>query len=221
MFTDNLVIGYPVQNFHHDKGEPELGYFFNILSYYQMNLAIEGFFARGGIAFGKHYMDNIIVFGDALLEAHNIDESGKPPIIFLSSSVKDLVIKHIDFYSSPESSPQYNDLLQDEYGRYFINYLKVVFDVFPEGGVFFDLLSKHKKIIEYNIEIYKFNDHIRQKYIWLAGYHNFTCDEFANDYPVINNPDQSPEYAFASETAQQVLNYKVKYIGPSPSRISL
>jgi hypothetical protein len=69
VFTDNLVIGFPVQNFNFDAGEPELGRIYQILSEFQSYLAMDGFFIRGAITYGKHYMDNNVVFGNALLQA--------------------------------------------------------------------------------------------------------------------------------------------------------
>lgn len=39
---------------------------------YQCTLLEHGFFVRGGIAIGEHYMDRDIVFGSALIEAHSL-----------------------------------------------------------------------------------------------------------------------------------------------------
>jgi len=69
VFTDNIVVGYPLRRPGFDYGEPELGDIMSAFNELQVALAMEGFFLRGGIALGELYMDDDIVFGDALLEA--------------------------------------------------------------------------------------------------------------------------------------------------------
>ena len=221
VFTDNIVIGFPVQDFLNDKGEPELGVIFQILSEFQINLAMEGFFVRGGIAYGKHYMDDDIVFGDALIESHELDAKGCPPRIVLSKKVVELVHEHIGFYNVKESSPQYYDLLQDPDGTYFLNYLKEAFAIFPDGNIFFGVLDAHKNEIINNLNLFKNKPYIRQKYEWLGRYHNFICEEVANDFPLSDDPDQPPEHAIASQSAQKTLDYLINADAIPPSRIIL
>lgn len=221
VFTDNIVIGFPVQDFLNDKGESELGVIFQILSEFQINLAMEGFFVRGGIAYGKHYMDDDIVFGEALIESHELDTKGCPPRIVLSKKVKELVHEHIGFYNVKESSPQYYDLLQESDGTYFINYLKEAFAIFPDGDIFFEILDAHKSKIIENLNLLINKPYIRQKYEWLARYHNFICEEVANDFPLSDDPDQPPEYAMASQSAQKALDYLINAEAIPPSRLTL
>jgi hypothetical protein len=48
------VVGYPVDL--RDVGEPEMGRVFDIFAELQTTLATQGYFLRGGIAFGNHYI---------------------------------------------------------------------------------------------------------------------------------------------------------------------
>jgi len=52
VFTDNIVVGYPIADLGMTLGEPELGHIFSIFIELQVSLAMEGFFIRGGIAQG-------------------------------------------------------------------------------------------------------------------------------------------------------------------------
>lgn len=136
VFTDNMVIGYPIKDITFDGGEPELGNLFNLLSTFQMYLAMDGFFIRGAISCGYHYMDDDIVFGDALIEAHSLDEKGRPPRIVLANSMKEHIKEHFSYYSSAEVAPQFDELLVDSDNEMFLNYLDEAFSVFPNGDIF-------------------------------------------------------------------------------------
>ena len=206
-FTDNLVISFPVKNFNFDAAEPELETIIRIISEYQIRLAMDGFFIRGGLSFGLNYMDRDIVFGDAIVKAHNMDKKGNPPRIVLSSELGEIVKTQFGFYNNSYSAPQYQELLIDVDGKIFINYLNEAFRVFPEGGIFFEVLQKHKSNIEKNLGRFSDCTDIRNKYEWIARYHNFICNEIAYLYPPSSNPDQDIEYAFASEEAQKTLDF--------------
>lgn len=88
LFTDNIVIGFPIP--HGKTIEEVMRSAIIKCAAYQCALANEGFFIRGGIAVGEHYMDNDIVFGAALLEAYLL-ESNKadvPRIVFGEEAAK-------------------------------------------------------------------------------------------------------------------------------------
>jgi hypothetical protein len=109
-FTDNIVIGHPI----YDDGESELGYIFSELAYFQMILAINGFFVRGAISVGQFYMDDIAVFGPALVEAYEAEQKlARDPRIVLSLSAKKAVESHLKYYGGGKHAPQVRDLLRD------------------------------------------------------------------------------------------------------------
>ena len=220
IFTDNMIIGFPIKNISYDSGEPEIGIILQLLIRFQVNLLMEGLFVRGGIAKGKHYMDKNIVIGDALLQAINIEKNKKQPTIKLSDEVKELVHQQINYYHRDrKKSPQNYYFLKDNDGTYFINYLSEAFAIFPDGPIFFEVIKKHKYEIEKNLHIVK-NQNISEKYEWLAGYHNFILKENANEFPIIDEQNQPSWYTMASENAQQSLLYIVNYQSVEPSRIT-
>ena len=79
-FTDNIVIAWPII----DDAEVELGSAFSKVAWFQFKMALEGFFIRGAISIGETYVDDIVVFGDALTQAHTGESrrARDPRIIF-------------------------------------------------------------------------------------------------------------------------------------------
>lgn len=223
VFTDNIVVGYPLYDPAFDMGEPELADVLGIFAEFQAGLAMEGFFLRGGIAFGDHYMDDDIVFGDALLEAVKQDKGGGPPRIALAPSAVNAVRRQLRFYSSVNRAPHYGDLLEDADGTIFLNYLNEAFSAFPDAGPFLDLIEKHQTAVTEGLLKYKGNAGVRAKFEWAAQYHNYFCAEFARDNPVQTSPDADEFYAAACVEAQKLLDYTIdiESMAARPSRITL
>jgi len=221
VFTDNIVIGYPIDDPPINKGEPELGDVFDVLASFQAGLAQEGFLTRGGIAFGEHYMDNDIVFGDAFLQATSLDRAGGAPRIALASSALELVQQHLSFYGRIEHSPHYHYLLKDADGTIFLNYLGQAFAAFPDYGIFFELIEGHWRHIREGLREYRAKPDVRAKYEWSARYHNFICKEFAEQHPIPCHPDADEFYGAAAAEAQKLKNYivDVGLFAAEPSRM--
>lgn len=222
VFTDNIIIGYPISELGETSGEPELGHIFEVFADHQVALAMSGLFIRGGIAQGDHYMDDDIVFGDALLEAVEMDKSGAPPRLALTPKVVELVRHHIGFYGGAEGAPHYRDLLEDGDGTIFVNYLDTAFAVFSDTGeIFTEIFEKHRHFIRANLQRFRGNAPVRSKYEWLAKYHNFICNEFPAGYSV-----SSDLYEYLEEEALHEYLIDEGEIGEdkqvaSPRRISL
>ena len=223
IFTDNIVVGYPLHRFGFDYGEPEFGDILSIFSEFQVGLAMEGFFLRGGIAFGDHYMDDDIVFGDALLQAVDQDRGGGAPRISLAPSAVEIVRRQLGFYGKTSWAPQHEDLLEDADGTIFLNYLGEAFSAFPDGGIFFELIEGHQQNIFKGLNDYKGMPGVRAKFEWAARYHNFVCQEFAEKHPIPINPDADEIYAAATEEAQKLLDHKIdiESLAATPCRMSL
>ena len=98
----------------HD-GEPELDQVLSDIALLQLGLAHEGFFVRGGVAVGALYIDDDMVFGPGLLDAHDAEQNAKTPRVVLHESAVKLVKRHVTYYgghwlrsasvSSPDSEP--------------------------------------------------------------------------------------------------------------------
>jgi len=223
VFTDNIVVGYPLHLSSGGQGEPEFGDILSAFSEFQVGLAMEGFLLRGGIAFGDHYMDDDIAFGDALLKAVAQDIAGGAPRISLAQSAIEMLRHHLSFYGETRWAPQYEDLLEDADGTIFLNYLGEAFSAFPEGGVFFEVVESHQNHIVKGLQDYKGSPSVRAKFEWAARYHNFICEEFAERNPVPTSPDADEEYAAAAVEAQKLLDYRIdiESLAATPGRMKL
>jgi hypothetical protein len=223
VFTDNIIIGYPLKNLFFDFGETELGDILITFTEVQAGLAKEGFFIRGGISVGNHYMDEDIVFGEALLEAVGQDKSGSPPRLILSKSVQKLIEHQLSFYDDVRNSPHYEDLLMDADESIYLNYLKEAFYHFKDGWIDFEIIEGHQKAIAEGLKTYQNNVDIRAKFEWAACYHNYICHEFAENHRVSSDPNANEIHCLACIEAQKLLDYMidVETKNQKPRRINL
>lgn len=177
IYTDNMIIGYPIK----DDGEAELNEILDNVSEYQFNLALEGFFVRGGISVGEFYINEDIVFGSALLDAHHVESNlACYPRIVLDDKTISRLQRYINNY---DEAPQRNKILIDSDGQWFLNYLNVIFKHYTECSNQYEfeqmqinLLLKHKVKLEEMLEQNKNNIRVWDKYVWVANYHNYFCD---------------------------------------------
>ncbi|GAA3662260.1 hypothetical protein [Asaccharospora irregularis] len=122
-----------------------------------------------------------IVFGPALLDAHHIESTvACYPRIILDEKTVERVQKYINYY---DVAPQKGKILIDSDGQWFLNYLSTIFKYYTECNneyeferVQFGLLLKHKQKIEELLFEYKEDIRVWDKYVWTANYHNYFCD---------------------------------------------
>lgn len=172
-FTDNIVMGWPVR----DDAESEFGSAFSKLAMFQFNMVLNGFFIRGGLSVGEAYVDEIAVFGSALLEAYNGESVlARDPRIVLTSSAVQATETHLTCYGNPQHAPHTRELLRDSDGQLFLNYLNCVLIAEDHQGPFYDEFMKHKAVVEKRLEEYKTQPNIWSKYAWVAAYHNYFCE---------------------------------------------
>ena len=171
-FTDNIAIGWPIAR---RDGEGEFGAAFSDLAPFQLTMVNEGFFVRGAVSVGDAYVDDIAVFGDALLEAYRGEsELARDPRIVLTESARRAVRAHVDYYRDRHEAPQNRVLVRDTDGQWFLNYLDAI--LVPGLDPFFDALNRHRASVQSRLEEYRRKPAIFSKYAWTAGYHNYFCD---------------------------------------------
>ena len=173
-FTDNIAIGWPIVRPRRD-GEGELGAAFGDLAPFQLTMVNEGFFVRGAVSVGDVYVDEIAVFGEALLEAYRGErELARDPRIVLTESAKRRARTHVGYYRDRHESPQNRVLVRDTDGQWFLNYLDAI--LVPGMDPFFHELERHKASVQSRLDEYGRKPAIFSKYSWTAGYHNYFCD---------------------------------------------
>lgn len=179
-FTDNVVLAHPRFS---DDMESEFAFILWAINEYQFQMALKGFFIRGGLAVDQLFMDRNSVYGAALLEAYRLESKvAVNPVVVLCDNTMKLVDKHITYYSG-EIAPQLRHVLKGPDGRYFLNYLT---ECIVEGDDrdYLDekSLRLHKKQIESALKTYAAIPTVFSKFAWLAAYHNYFCDTISS-YP--------------------------------------
>jgi hypothetical protein len=172
MFSDSLVLGYPIRE-GISAGEPELGRVLSQITQYQLAMLLDGFVLRGGLAVGELHMSPDLVFGKALVEAHQLEKSAEFPRIVLSDAAVELVRHHMGFYGQPRYAPQNDDLILDLDGNVFIDYLQGVNS--SEYGSDLSLLGRHKTLVVDRLAQFASDEHVLEKYRWVRDYHNYFC----------------------------------------------
>ena len=218
VFTDSIVVGCPLRYPDEDLGEPELGSLLMLFGHVQASLAVDGFFLRGAITVGQHYQDQDIAYGDALLEAVDLNKSGEPPRLVIGSSLEPLIATQISWYRDGLWAPHFRRLLEDPSDeKLFVNYLGMAFAYYRDGPVDYRLLAGHGKVVREGLREHDAKPYVRSKFEWLAAYHNFVCRNFTEQIPVLGDErGESEEVAIRLE-AERGLDHLVS--GRSDSEI--
>lgn len=188
-FTDNIVLGYPVLVSDPD-GETKLGRTLMSLIDFQWSMVRNGFFLRGGMSIGGLYMDQDIVWGKALIDAHELESVGHgPPGIMLGElgeayngpTILAHVLYQLGHYGSPCEAPQNEELFIDCCrDRVFVDYLSLIFSPESRESVTAPnavAIERHKGLVEKNLQRFPSESAIGSKYAWVGAYHNFCCYE--------------------------------------------
>jgi hypothetical protein len=156
MFSDLLVIATPADGPEVLAGLIEQG------ALLQLDLALKGFFLRGGFAVGLFHDMEDIVFGPALVEAHELEQNeAVHPRVVLSSHASECVKGH--------DVP----LMLDQDGRPFVNYLAPAFD---DMTVDVDrVLDAHRLVVSRKLRRFRDDSRRWDKYRWVAEFHNAVC----------------------------------------------
>lgn len=183
-FTDNVVLVHPQCS---EDMESEFGAIIGTIAELQLQMALEGFFVRGGLAINKLFMDENSVYGIALLEAYELESKRAiNPIVVMCDDTRQLVDKHVKHYSE-NAAPQYRDVLKEQNGRYFLNYLSECIIAGDDREYLdVDLLRQHKDQVELALQANAGVPRVFSKFSWLAAYHNYFCDMVSN-FPEYSN----------------------------------
>lgn len=174
-FTDNVVFGCPTVDNTYDS-EGEFGSIFTTAGFHQLEMALAGFFVRGGMAYGPLHMSDNFVFGQAVLDAYKLESQlALVPRTVINQDVMSEVYIHLKSYAFVAASPHDEGILIDEDGEFFLNYLDPLIDGSSAEDIEFRGFERHRDLIIQKLENAK-SDKIRAKYEWSARYHNHVID---------------------------------------------
>jgi hypothetical protein len=177
-FSDNVLLAVP--RYSSDM-ESEFGNILIATSEYQFQMALKGFFVRGGLSVGPLFIDDNSVYGEALIAAYELESKvAVNPIVVLSDDTAKLVNKHLTYYAG-EWAPQRRSLLVNSDDRYFINYLdECILETYEGWELDIESLSLHRDRIQYSLAKYAEKPSVFAKFSWLSAYHNYFCDTVAD-----------------------------------------
>jgi len=166
-FSDTLVVASPVVR---DDAEPALAGLIEQAAWLQLNLIAEGFFIRGALTLGKFHMRDGLIFGPALIEAHDLERDvAVHPRIILDANAQRSQREDLRSYDPPEDSPQNLLLMRDDEGRTFIDYLGLLFDDPADQR---PALAMHRDVVTARLREHRNRRRLWEKYRWVAEYHN-------------------------------------------------
>lgn len=164
IFSDNILIFTPLDNFLFDKSKLE--HLINLVGYIQVNALKHGYLLRGGITRGAFYQNEAFVHGKALVDVVVLEEE--------NAIYPRIIIDREEIFDTRKTF-LYNDI--DDF--YYINYYYFSsidnFDNFKY--ILLDLLKKYRKV-----------DKVKQKIMWAITYHN----KYFSDNTNSNMPKNKP-----------------------------
>jgi hypothetical protein len=175
-FSDNLVLGYAYDDLELDA-TAAAWFVIRCVQRYQLRMAFNGLFLRGGLTLGSICLSDEIVFGKALIESYRLEESAAiVPRVVLSQSMAQVVLNSAKDASAGGFDAR-NALCRDVDGLWFVNYLLAAED---NHRVDWKLVAKHKESVLASLLSTTRHD-ILPKFGWACRYHNVYCHWHRND----------------------------------------
>lgn len=153
-FSDNIFVAFPLRSNSKADDEEIVGLFISELTLQiQQMTKFGGFPLRGAITVGPLMFTDQYLFGPALVETVALEKAALFPRVLVSKTALR--------YIKPDDS-QSNLLLRDSDGQTFLHYLRSE-----------NRLGWHREYVQNGLHENANRVHERQKYEWLARYHNY------------------------------------------------
>jgi len=184
VLTDNIIVthqnGWQAQLW-------DLRHLCEMLCDYQYLMARRGYFVRGGIACGTISVNERMVFGDALIKAHRLEQHvAKSPRIVIHPDLADMMRQKLAEESEPKRYKWSPFIREDTDGQLFVDYLFETWQ--PIRGKERSMEVVDKRLADHGDQVLrhliqnKDDSNIRSKYLWCANYHNVFCDEVNKEH---------------------------------------
>lgn len=143
---------------------------------------------RGAITVGRHYINDQMIFSEALVEAYNIENATRQSRVVVSDTLKAFLTLESDFRLEKDTHSQERlrsaSLFQNGYalrdpsdGELFLDYMNFM----PAGDhIGYRRLVRHREWIIDGVADHKNdpNPNVSQKFEWMRDYHNEWCTIF-------------------------------------------
>lgn len=180
-FSDNIVRASPVDGDH--GGEGALFHELLSLVHIQAKLTERGIFLRGGLTVADIYMAGNVVFGPGLVRAYELESQfAIYPRIIVDPAVMEHYFKNPTMrgdHSVKEDLEYVTRMLREgDDGLFYVDYLKACRSELNDPNTGFTLkLKQHAGHIAKAAAAFDQFTTAKQKYAWLARYHNIVVDE--------------------------------------------
>jgi hypothetical protein len=170
-FSDNLALADPLEL--DDPRSLTFGFHLVTAGWMQVELAMMGLFARGGMALGPFYANETFVYGPALIDAYEAESrTAIYPRVVLTKAAADFARQDLINFGGGDVEVHRKLLAVDRDGVPFLNYLHSVYDE-PEDLE--AMLLNHKAHITSRLDEHLGDARVHLKYAWLADYHDRFC----------------------------------------------
>jgi hypothetical protein len=196
LISDSILLTIPIPFDQETRkikdGRAEIAIPLEYIAAFQYTLIINYEFPlRGSVNCGYAFVNELICFGPAIIDVAEKEKEIKNPIICLDNSLIGLLKYYLMHKWPGFGEGRFEYVVQDNDGNFFINYLYHIVEIAEYNAdraeEFFSLekihyyypgleeeLTLHKNLIEKNLKV----DRLKQKYQFLADYHNYFCDEY-------------------------------------------
>lgn len=164
IFSDNIIIAIPSNFMQRDDHHPAivLNRIQTIAAFFQREFLNENILLRGGVSYGELYIDDVFIWGKALIAAYELeDKISIYPRIIIDKSI---LSKEFLGIQSNNSLCSLYQIRQDFDGEYFFDYLN-----FPKAKNVCELINRSLKYTTKKMEVEN-NKDILQKYTWHKNY---------------------------------------------------
>ncbi|WP_139423188.1 hypothetical protein [Chryseobacterium mulctrae] len=161
-FSDSIVISY-------EFSEPSQVYHtLNDLMFVSFELANQGYLTRGGVSIGKLIHTNELIFGPALVKAHELESKKAiyPRILVDEDVIENGINYRVGNHSAEDELDYLMDILsQDDDRNYYIDYISKATSEFDNMEI--DLYPYLEKLKSYLNDYSNQHDDVKPKLYWL------------------------------------------------------
>jgi hypothetical protein len=173
MFSDCICVSVPADPANVDA-------FFQVIAYLQSWMCLEARISlRGAITVGRHFVNDQMIFSEALVEAYKLEQNKTtPPCIIVADNLYRYIIENYqgsDIGWVNAAHFQHSYVMRDDHsGRLFLDYLNFM----PASDDDGEKLRAHRAWIIENLDRHQSAPRVVIKYEWLRDYHNSWCKIF-------------------------------------------
>ncbi len=172
--NDKVVLGIPDYNELDTFNKHNIRRVFKDIARFQFQIVLSGYIIKGALSYGGLFINDSLIYGDALFSSADLRNEAIYPRIILSEGMKNKVIRYLNAYDDGPDDfiPLRAYILRDDTGRFFINYLSSSLITSLDPPDYRDL-HYHKTVIDILCRSLKNDGLYFEELSWVKQYHNY------------------------------------------------